>query len=204
MTKEGLVTAPAARRSTRPSASSAQHRIEKLPVVDDDGRLRGLITVKDIHKRRQYPDANKDQHGRLRVAAAIGAGGDFLDARARADRRRRRRARHRHRARPQRRRAARRRRRCARRSPTCSSSPATSPRARARAALVERGVDAVKVGVGPGLHLHDARRHRRRRAAAHRGVRRGGGRGRRAGDRRRRHQVLRRHREGARRRRVAA
>src|SRR5207302_5220176 len=51
---------------------------EKLPVVDDDRHLKGLITVKDIHKRRQYPGANKDQHGRLRVAAAIGAAGDYL------------------------------------------------------------------------------------------------------------------------------
>jgi IMP dehydrogenase len=60
-----------------------RHRIEKLPVVDEEGVLRGLITVKDIHKRRQHPTANKDQHGRLRVAAAVGAAGDFL-ARARA------------------------------------------------------------------------------------------------------------------------
>jgi IMP dehydrogenase len=52
-------------------------------VVDAKGTLRGLITVKDIHKRRQHPNANKDQHGRLRVAAAIGASGDFID-RARA------------------------------------------------------------------------------------------------------------------------
>ena len=52
-------------------------------MVDDGRWLMGLITVKDIHKRRQYPDANKDKLGRLRVAAAIGAGGDFI-ARARA------------------------------------------------------------------------------------------------------------------------
>jgi IMP dehydrogenase len=51
----------------------ARHRIEKLPVVDAAGVLKGLITVKDIFKRRDFPDANKDQHGRLRVAAAIGA-----------------------------------------------------------------------------------------------------------------------------------
>ena len=60
-----------------------EHRIEKLPVVDEGGVLKGLITIKDIHKRRQYPDANKDKFGRLRVAAAIGAGGDYV-ARARA------------------------------------------------------------------------------------------------------------------------
>jgi IMP dehydrogenase len=50
----------------------AKHRIEKLPVVDQDGVLKGLITVKDIFKRRDFPNANKDQHGRLRVAAAVG------------------------------------------------------------------------------------------------------------------------------------
>jgi IMP dehydrogenase len=50
----------------------ARHRIEKLPVVDNRGVLKGLITVKDIFKRREFPAANKDQHGRLRVAAAVG------------------------------------------------------------------------------------------------------------------------------------
>jgi IMP dehydrogenase len=58
-----------------------EHRIEKLPVVDGEGVLRGLITVKDIFKRRDFPHANKDQHGRLRVAAAVGI---TPDARARA------------------------------------------------------------------------------------------------------------------------
>ncbi|MFL5578876.1 MAG: IMP dehydrogenase, partial [Gemmatimonadaceae bacterium] len=83
MTREGLVTAPEGTTLDEAEAIMGRNRIEKLPVVDGDGRLRGLITVKDIHKRRQYPNANKDHHGRLRVAAAIGAGGDFL-ARARA------------------------------------------------------------------------------------------------------------------------
>src|SRR2546426_3071709 len=59
----------------------AQHRIEKLPVVDERGVLKGLITIKDIFKRRQHPDANKDQHERLRVAAAVGG---TPDAKARA------------------------------------------------------------------------------------------------------------------------
>src|SRR3989449_875557 len=58
-------------------------RIEKLPVVDEQGILRGLITIKDIFKRRRHPDANKDQHGRLRVAAAVGGTPDAL-SRARA------------------------------------------------------------------------------------------------------------------------
>ncbi|HEX5581450.1 MAG TPA: IMP dehydrogenase, partial [Gemmatimonadaceae bacterium] len=78
MTSENLVTAPVGTTLDEAERLMGDHRIEKLPVVDGDGRLRGLITVKDIHKRRQYPNANKDQHGRLRVAAAIGAGGDYL------------------------------------------------------------------------------------------------------------------------------
>jgi IMP dehydrogenase len=82
MTSEGLVTAPVGTTLDEAERVLGKHRIEKLPVVDAEGRLKGLITVKDIHKRRQHPDANKDDHGRLRVAAAIGAGGDYL-ARAR-------------------------------------------------------------------------------------------------------------------------
>jgi IMP dehydrogenase len=83
MTSEGLVTAPEGTTLDEAEAIMGRHRIEKLPVVDDGGLLRGLITVKDIHKRRQYPTANKDQHGRLRVAAAIGAAGNYIE-RARA------------------------------------------------------------------------------------------------------------------------
>ncbi|MBL0890177.1 MAG: IMP dehydrogenase [Gemmatimonadaceae bacterium] len=83
MTSANLVTAPVGTNLDEAERILAKHRIEKLPVVDGEGVLKGLITVKDIHKRRQYPDANKDQYGRLRVAAAIGAGGDYLD-RARA------------------------------------------------------------------------------------------------------------------------
>ncbi len=79
MTSEDLVTAPVGTTLDEAERILGKHRIEKLPVIDDSGTLRGLITVKDIHKRRQHPNANKDQHGRLRVAAAIGAGGDFLD-----------------------------------------------------------------------------------------------------------------------------
>lgn len=83
MTATGLVTAPEGTTLDEAETVMARHRIEKLPVVDAGGRLKGLITVKDLHKRRQYPDANKDRFGRLRVAAAIGAGGDVL-TRARA------------------------------------------------------------------------------------------------------------------------
>ncbi|MEO7181491.1 MAG: IMP dehydrogenase [Gemmatimonadaceae bacterium] len=83
MTKQGLITAPLGTTLDEAEKILGKHRIEKLPVVDDDGRLKGLITVKDIHKRKQYPGANKDEHGRLRCAAALGSGGDYLD-RARA------------------------------------------------------------------------------------------------------------------------
>jgi IMP dehydrogenase len=83
MTKNGLVTAPVGTTLDEAERILAEHRIEKLPVVADDRKLVGLITIKDIHKRRQYPEANKDEHGRLRVAAAIGAAGDYLE-RARA------------------------------------------------------------------------------------------------------------------------
>src|SRR6266566_200845 len=62
MTKEKLVTAPVGTNLDEAEKILARHRIEKLPVVDKQGLLRGLITIKDIFKRRQYPDANKDQH----------------------------------------------------------------------------------------------------------------------------------------------
>src|SRR2546428_10106379 len=72
MTKDRLVTAPVGTTLDAAERILAKHRIEKLPVVDKQGLLRGLITIKDIFKRRQYPDANKDQHGRLRIAGAVG------------------------------------------------------------------------------------------------------------------------------------
>src|SRR5207237_6474939 len=56
-----------------------RHKVEKLPVVDADGRLKGLITVKDISKRIEFPHATKDDQGRLRVGAAVGVGPDALD-----------------------------------------------------------------------------------------------------------------------------
>ena len=72
MTRERLITAPEG--TTLEDAEKVLHenRIEKLPVVDQQGNLRGLITVKDIEKKRKYPNAAKDAHGRLRVAGAIG------------------------------------------------------------------------------------------------------------------------------------
>jgi len=73
MTSKDLVTVPVGTTLDEAQAILHEHRIEKLPVVDDAGHLKGLITVKDIFKRRQYPGACKDLHGRLRVGAAIGA-----------------------------------------------------------------------------------------------------------------------------------
>jgi IMP dehydrogenase len=78
MTKERLITAPVGTTLEEAEAILARHRIEKLPVVDGNGVLTGLITVKDIFKRREHPNANKDHHGRLRVAAAVGAGGEAM------------------------------------------------------------------------------------------------------------------------------
>jgi IMP dehydrogenase len=78
MTKEKLVTAPMGTTLEEAERILAKHRIEKLPVVDGEGVLRGLITVKDIFKRQQFPAANKDEHGRLRVAAAVGAGAEAV------------------------------------------------------------------------------------------------------------------------------
>ena len=149
MTKEKLVTAPVGTTLDEAERILGKHRIEKLPVVEKDGKLIGLITVKDIHKRRQYPNAAKDQHGRLMVAAAIGAGGDFL-ARAKAlvdagvdalivD------TAHGHsqgvldataKVRQQ--------------FPQVQLVAGNIATEAAARALVERGVDAIKVGVGPG------------------------------------------------------
>ena len=73
MTKENLVTAPVGTTLEMAERILLRHKIEKLPVVDARGYLKGLITVKDISKKRKYPHACKDEHGRLRVGAAVGA-----------------------------------------------------------------------------------------------------------------------------------
>ena len=99
MTSSGLVTAPIGTTLAEAEQLLHRHRIEKLPIVDADGRIKGLITVKDIQKRVEFPQATKDTHGRLRVGAAVGVGRRCIRARAGADRGRRRRARRRHRAR---------------------------------------------------------------------------------------------------------
>ena len=149
MTKDRLVTAPLGTTLDEAEKTLAKHRIEKLPVVDDKGVLKGLITIKDIFKRRQFPNANKDQHGRLCVAAAVGGAPDAL-TRARAlvdagcdvivvD------SAHGHSE------GVLKTVECLRETfpdaQLVGGNVATEAVARA---LVERGVDAVKVGVGPG------------------------------------------------------
>ena len=88
MTREGLVTAPVGTTLEEAQAILGRHRIEKLPIVDLEGRLKGLITVKDISKREAYPLATKDERGRLRVAAAVGVGPTRSSAPPRSSRRR--------------------------------------------------------------------------------------------------------------------
>jgi IMP dehydrogenase len=79
MTKENLITVPVGTTLEDAEKILHEHRVEKLLVVDDKYNLKGLITVKDIQKKLKYPNAAKDSHGRLRVGAAIGATGDFLE-----------------------------------------------------------------------------------------------------------------------------
>lgn len=76
MTKDGLITGPVGIHANDVIATFAKHRVEKLPLVDENGKLAGLITIKDFDKSEKYPLATKDDHGRLRVGAAIGFFGD--------------------------------------------------------------------------------------------------------------------------------
>ena len=79
MTSRNLVTAPVGTTLAEAEEILHRHKVEKLPVVDADGRLKGLITVKDIQKKMQYPLATKDERGRLRVGAAVGVGSDAIE-----------------------------------------------------------------------------------------------------------------------------
>ncbi len=79
MTKENLVTAPVGTNMQQAQEILRQHRIEKLPIVDEKGYLKGLITIKDIEKAVKYPQSARDKDGRLLCAAAIGATADVLD-----------------------------------------------------------------------------------------------------------------------------
>ncbi len=149
MTKENLVTVPEGTTLEEAKAILHEHRIEKLPVVDGDFFLRGLITVKDIIKRMKYPDACKDALGRLRVGAAIGAGTD-RDARLSAlvdagvdvvvvDT-----------AHGHSRNVIRVVEEVKKNYPTLELIAGNVATADATKALIDAGVDAVKVGVGPG------------------------------------------------------
>jgi len=79
MTKENLITTPVGTTLEKAEKLLQQYRIEKLPVVDKKGILKGLITFKDISKKKKYPDASKDSLGRLRVGAAVGVSSDTMD-----------------------------------------------------------------------------------------------------------------------------
>lgn len=79
MTKDNIVTAPIGTTLEEAEHILQKHRIEKLPVVDDKFHLKGLITFKDIQKKKRFPNACKDKHGRLRVGAAIGIASDTLE-----------------------------------------------------------------------------------------------------------------------------
>lgn len=79
MTSRELVSAPIGTTLAEAEQLLHRHRIEKLPIVDEAGRIKGLITVKDIQKRVEFPQATKDTHGRLRVGAAVGVGPDAVE-----------------------------------------------------------------------------------------------------------------------------
>jgi len=79
MTSENLVTAAVGTTLDQAKEILHRHKIEKLPVVDENGRLKGLITVKDIQKKIRFPNATKDEQGRLRVGAAVGVGNDGFE-----------------------------------------------------------------------------------------------------------------------------
>ncbi|SHK71704.1 IMP dehydrogenase [Desulforamulus aeronauticus] len=79
MTKERLITAPVGTTLEEAKQILMQHKVEKLPIVDNENNLRGLITIKDIKKAKEYPNSAKDHRGRLRVAAAVGVASDTLE-----------------------------------------------------------------------------------------------------------------------------
>ncbi len=149
MTKDNLITVPVGTTLREAEGILQRHRVEKLLVVDDNYRLKGLITVKDIQKAIKYPNAAKDEIGRLRVAAAIGATGDYLERAAELVK-----ARvdvlaidtaHGHSSR-----VIEAVREVKRRHPEIELIAGNVATAEGAKALVSAGVDAVKVGIGPG------------------------------------------------------
>ena len=149
MTKQPLVSVPVGTTLDQAKQVLQKHRIEKLLVVDDEKRLKGLITVKDIQKAIRYPTAAKDELGRLRVAAAIGATGDFKE---RADELVKTRVdclvvdtAHGHSSR-----VIEAVREIKRRYPDSQLIAGNIGTGEAARALIDAGVDAIKVGIGPG------------------------------------------------------
>jgi IMP dehydrogenase len=149
MTKENLITVPEGTTLDQAKLLLHRHRIEKVLVVDRDGNLKGLITVKDIQKMMQYPNACKDELGRLRVGGAVGASGDYIERAAALVR-----AKvdilvldssHAHSRGVLDAAAALR-----ERFPEVGLVVGNVATGAAATALIERGVDAVKVGIGPG------------------------------------------------------
>ena len=149
MTKEHLITVPVGTTLEDAEHILHQHRVEKLLVVNDAFELKGLITVKDIQKKLKYPNASKDGQGRLRVAGAIGATGDFLE---RAEELVKMRvdalaidSAHGHSSR-----VLEAVRECKRRFPEVDLLAGNIATYDGAKALIEAGADAVKVGIGPG------------------------------------------------------
>src|ERR1700748_2268297 len=149
MTKANLITVPVGTTLEQAEKILHQHRVEKLLVVNDSYELKGLIMVKDIQKKVKYPNASKDAQGRLRVAGAIGATGDFLEraaelVRAKVDALAIDSA-HGHSSR-----VLEAVREVKRRFPDVDLLAGNVATYEGSAALIDAGVDAVKVGIGPG------------------------------------------------------
>jgi IMP dehydrogenase len=149
MTKTNLITVPVGTTLEQAEEILHQHRVEKLLVVNDAYELKGLITVKDIQKKVKYPNASKDEQGRLRVAGAIGATGDFLEraaelVRAKVDALAIDSA-HGHSSR-----VLEAVRECKQRFPDVDLLAGNVATYEGAAALIDAGADAVKVGIGPG------------------------------------------------------
>jgi IMP dehydrogenase len=192
MTKENLITVPVGTTLEQAEDILHQHRVEKLLVVNDEYELKGLITVKDIQKKLKYPNSSKDEKGRLRVAGAIGATGDFLERAAELvamrvdalaiD------SAHGHSSRVLQAIAE-----VKKRFPDTDLLAGNVATYDGAMALIDAGADAVKVGIGPGSICTADHRHRRGRARRLEGWH--------PHHRRRRNQVLRRPDQGHRRRR---
>jgi IMP dehydrogenase len=149
MTKENLITVPVGTTLEQAEEILHQHRVEKLLVVNNAYELKGLITVKDIQKKLKYPNASKDSKGRLRVAAAIGATGDYLERAAELVKNRVDAlaidSAHGHSSR-----VLEAVRDCKRRFPEVDLLAGNVATYDGAMALIDAGADAVKVGIGPG------------------------------------------------------